>query len=865
MKTNGKQTKNKGIVLITTMLLLTIIIMIVTLMTMSAHQGLKLGVSYSDGEQAYYAALSGLEYARARVHKAQDWQKTSEPYSKWNTTKEWNDPDSAVVDKILETDGTVTGYFGWAGENNYKSKFVIAFDRNNADGMKYISCNNFAGTSDGETYLADSEGKNYNLYKNVNSGKIHIISKGVAGNTVRYAEALIDAHANVAMDTASMARANIDVTLSGHLGIFNITNAGSLSGKPASIRSAEKINITTLQTPYKPLVLENSGIAHAEEVNLSYNGVTSPYDISIERETISQTNQFLGEIENELTWPKLSNVSGKTLNSGAYLYIETEKEWKFFDSANIKNIDKNGSLTLNTNVGVSLIGNDSFVLDNYPATDKGLSNMPRMTIKESLVCDGPLYIGYVASLQKKLEGYTANLQSLNRVNVRFEGEREGDSPILRVAKMGGVNETFDGSVYIQGELTGSGKLISQNSIYFQAGSFFDTQKNSSVSVYAEQDVKILPSTTTETLTALSSFFTGEIKDKDGNVVYSKLWEKFVAEMNEQIDKGNLSTNQEEVADKLLAFEGNAFDNMLLNFNLKDKVERRLFAQAIIANNSAIVGGGAAPGGATDYNEFKICPTFKSGYSIDISPGDPLATPIEKIIKINLIDDVSNMIVCKIKLTTDTVGWKIELLDAPGNSIFPAISRPDLSLAELFDVSNYTSVAFAIKQKLSDDLDALVASNVPTASTQSSALAAFLKAKTTLSEYDLIFRDNIPKDFVAAELVYTIDPDRVPEQPSDSALSYVQLTDKFGGFLDVNNTIIRGMVFTRNGKFYADVAGDSLTVRGGIISNGVLEKNEKGLEIYTASNVNFCYDPDYMAFLPSSGASSSYNYIFVFGN
>ena len=56
--------KNKGIVLITTMCLLTIIIMITTLVAAQGKAALQSGTASMQAEEAYMAALSGVEFVR---------------------------------------------------------------------------------------------------------------------------------------------------------------------------------------------------------------------------------------------------------------------------------------------------------------------------------------------------------------------------------------------------------------------------------------------------------------------------------------------------------------------------------------------------------------------------------------------------------------------------------------------------------------------------------------------------------------------------------------------------------------------------------------------------------------------------------
>ena len=69
MKKNNKT----GIILIATLLFMTIFIMMSVAITHNGIDSLSGGKSYSDNEQAYMAALSGVELAKAELYKNKKW------------------------------------------------------------------------------------------------------------------------------------------------------------------------------------------------------------------------------------------------------------------------------------------------------------------------------------------------------------------------------------------------------------------------------------------------------------------------------------------------------------------------------------------------------------------------------------------------------------------------------------------------------------------------------------------------------------------------------------------------------------------------------------------------------------------------
>ena len=64
-----KKKKSNGMILITTMLFITIIVMIATLIAVQGKSALQNGNLSLQSEEAYLAALSGIEYVRGELRK----------------------------------------------------------------------------------------------------------------------------------------------------------------------------------------------------------------------------------------------------------------------------------------------------------------------------------------------------------------------------------------------------------------------------------------------------------------------------------------------------------------------------------------------------------------------------------------------------------------------------------------------------------------------------------------------------------------------------------------------------------------------------------------------------------------------------
>ena len=77
-----KKNKKSGIILITTLLFMAIMTMMTLIIVQNGINSLSGGKSYSDSEQAYMAALSGVELVKAELYENKHWGESTSLTSK---------------------------------------------------------------------------------------------------------------------------------------------------------------------------------------------------------------------------------------------------------------------------------------------------------------------------------------------------------------------------------------------------------------------------------------------------------------------------------------------------------------------------------------------------------------------------------------------------------------------------------------------------------------------------------------------------------------------------------------------------------------------------------------------------------------
>ena len=136
MKKNNKS----GIILITTLIFMSLTFMLAVMICKNGKESLFSGNRYAENEQAYLAAISGIEFIKGQLYKDKDWLLSEENLTKYisvnsNTIKIEKEDDSIIGYILLDTTK------GLVSDENYDSKFEI-FLKNDSSKKEYKSINN---------------------------------------------------------------------------------------------------------------------------------------------------------------------------------------------------------------------------------------------------------------------------------------------------------------------------------------------------------------------------------------------------------------------------------------------------------------------------------------------------------------------------------------------------------------------------------------------------------------------------------------------------------------------------------------------------------------------------------------------------
>lgn len=219
--------KNKGVILITTLLFVSLIVMFSVLVAQQGKQAIQSGSMYSQNEQAYLAALSGIEYARSQLYDDKNWMSGSGG----------NAFESSSAPIKVEYNGKdIVGYLGYkivssgTSESNasetYNSYFSISFNPPASDQRlasyrpsvsssdnKYCGYSSINNLSSAKSYIKSESNESDGYYRiDVPANSCYIVSRGVCGKSVRYVEALLTSDGPSVLDGGTTIAGSIDIS-----------------------------------------------------------------------------------------------------------------------------------------------------------------------------------------------------------------------------------------------------------------------------------------------------------------------------------------------------------------------------------------------------------------------------------------------------------------------------------------------------------------------------------------------------------------------------------------------------------------------------------------------------------------------------
>lgn len=517
--------KKKGVILITTLLFVTMIVMFSIIVAQQGRDTLLSGAGYTESEQAYMAALSGIEYAKAQLSLTSGWGKLH------NGQPDAIDTASSDYFKegknISFADGGLIAYLNEDKTQSFSISFSPSPGNDALDTAlmkgrmcKYMSYNNL--DSDVTIYGADSKVASENrlegsveissrykgapvLRRDVPGNTFYIVSKGVSGKHVKYVEAMLvrDSYSGNT-DGASMISGNTVIksskSRSDNEAILNIKHIDKKS--KAKIVSAGNIQLLYSggeevdSSTFNKAIVSETGVAVSAQ-DLSGADKNSLKDSVVSYEKIENSDETRAKFSSE--FELLSDFSDVTKEYRAIgnnvlahgTYFSCDDEWKFIDKAPHALSDGSVGFTdeeMKTAKTILLSGDsvpDGGDIADYRQLGDAISiNNRTVSVNGKVSSDSSLSgsssPGLTFAIIDKKESGDSFIYSIS----------DSDSVDFQIGYDGAV--VSDGDLNIKGELIGNGKVFANNHLFFNGSSSLETAPNSGVVAWAGDSVTIDP-------------------------------------------------------------------------------------------------------------------------------------------------------------------------------------------------------------------------------------------------------------------------------------------------------------------------------------------------------------------------------------
>ncbi len=347
--------KTQGIVLITTMLLLSFIIMIATLLVVTGRNSMKLGASYRERENAFYAAESGLAYAQRLINATADWT-AQDAYAPGGASglSFLSGNSGLAVSKISGT-STYNAVHGIIGETG--GEFFVAFCNGNESigsilptapiyyggkPLRYYSVNSFAQT--GTLYSYEWDGTQFRQFREVPSSMVHIIVEGRCGKVVRYVEAFLVQGVSSGVNAPIVAGKGIDVSVADDQYKFLVTdkyrtgtNLRAVEGINVHVGNVQETNGNYILKIDRGMAITGNGTNSGTRVNMQNvdSSLTSYWTFGCRADKIATGDQqnLIQSVDPYINWETVTNnylsggneyknTVGDKLLAGTYVYLE---------------------------------------------------------------------------------------------------------------------------------------------------------------------------------------------------------------------------------------------------------------------------------------------------------------------------------------------------------------------------------------------------------------------------------------------------------------------------------------------------------------------------------------------------------------
>ncbi|MGV8121751.1 MAG: pilus assembly PilX N-terminal domain-containing protein [Candidatus Xenobiia bacterium LiM19] len=814
----------KGIVIITTMLLLSVIIMIAALLVVTGRSTLLLGASYSDREQAYYAAECGIAYAQHCISKCKDWVSNETTLDKTIYDPGFTDFSVSAVGSqkncvrgVFNSNGSefyITFYSGTWNDSTSPRKDV---DRSGNLGtpLKYYSINNISSDSTEYSEYLDDAGKG-KTFRTVPGGYAHIIVEGRCNQVRRYAEAFLQKVETETGMACSIAAGGFNIDLADNDSVFLVDAA---SGYESRIRSMGDITLTSGGNGKKAQNDKNcyriadnglscTGLTEGGSEKEKYTNINGEQIDSNEDQTAygvacenKSQNDYLNNAK--LEWGDVTEkyISGTSYNSskvkttiaaGTYVYMNSSSEQSKYDlyyfptSASYdpeagKNADSHPDNFVNKNISSAKAYSSDLVSSSQSGdlTIASTVSTTQLTAGNYLItAANPIGIepdktgGNFAVAVYDYDSETGKYcpSSNYRASVKLDGTEEQDPCLISHS---------EGSIYIEGELSGKGKIMCGNELSFQGKSLLeaDTDSSNGVSIYAQGSVNIDP-------------VKGSGGAGDPNDDIKEAW-------NALISNNSFSNS------------GDYYDSNLTSY--KD-LQKMLLKTSITGANG---------------KSASLYDVLKSDYGYDKAAIQELINTVMS--KNTYIGKDSSSTGSEASFAKNTGGtyecgeYSYKIITDNGAS-----SHCHMTIID----SNGVSVKFCTMGGMHYD-----GSN--------NTLAGGFQASSIIS--------NSYVSFDSSTATWALNLGGAGKTNSDDS-DTIMMHKTTSGFEDLsfNDTILKGLVYTWKDFKARDLGGGSLSIRGGIVAyGGDPSSDDPGANGYGKVSLNngkyvtFTYDPDYM--------------------
>lgn len=521
--------RKKGVVLISTMLLLTVIIMTGIMLAISAYSNMKISRSYKSVAKAQYAAESGTEYIRSIFYKNADFMYHKKHNDKGSVNKKTlfiskkNSEEMAVTidyenrwikGTLTEKNGEKTFFRAGFCDSTTAPKVPIDDDKkDNLPPIKYLSCNNFPSDRYGNTFeLLDNKyvarKKSNGQETKISPNTAYLVVEGISNGHVKYLESYLEK-----VET-------INFKINRH---HNRLEYGM---------TAESSIITT-NIPKHQLSNATQKYASLKENLYLYSNLSS----------VEEEQSNIGEkIKININNLKNSQI-GKKIDAGAYFVINNKI---YFIPENKLNIDKDGNIISNIQ-DATLITNNTFF--SYDAIKNEIK------LLNSVICNGNLIISKAEYLNGNIISKKSNLKiSLSNSKIFVNGKK----------------------CIIKCEILGDGMIYSAGEIAIGSLSFPTKDLKNSPLIIAENNI------TAQTLDT-DSIFKGYEK------FISDVWENFIKTENNILSENDINKYAEKLLKTTASINGKSIDlETALKSNLKYTLEEaKSFVISLIELNSEI--------------------------------------------------------------------------------------------------------------------------------------------------------------------------------------------------------------------------------------------------------------------------------------